>query len=88
MRLVKGLIAQAFRIVHGLPITGEQRGVRLPSEVMGPTFISHKPLKSWPTSAWPHLDVSHHERLRKAVKNAHKKAPALDRLGQEQWERK
>ena len=81
-------VAQAFRIVHSLPITGEQRGFVPASEVMGLPFKSYEPLESWPTSAGPYFDISHHERLRKAIKNAHNKAPALDRLGQKQWERK
>lgn len=78
-------VTQAFRIVHGLPVTSKQRGVRLPSEVKGLAFMGDKPLEPWPTGAWPYFDASHHKRLRKAVKNTHEKAPALDRLGQGRW---
>ena len=84
--LVKGLITQAFRIVHALPVAGKQRGLRLPSEVIGLAFKSYEPLEARPTCAGPHLDRTHHKRFCKAIKNAHEKAPAFDRLGQRTME--
>lgn len=55
---------------------------------MGLALMGDKPLEAWPTGAGPYLNVAHHEGLRKAIKNTHKKAPALDRLGQKTMEGK
>jgi hypothetical protein len=54
---------------------------------MGLALMGDKPLKAWPAGAGPYFDISHHEGLSK-IKQVHKKAPALDRLGQKTMEGK
>jgi hypothetical protein len=86
MEPIKRLVAQLFRIFNGLPITGKQDGFVSASEVKRLTLVSYEPLKAWPTCAGPHLNRTNHEGLCKAIKNAHEKAPAFDRLGQRAME--
>lgn len=85
--LSEGLVAQLFGIFDGLPITGKQDGLVAAPEVERLALVSYEPLKARATRAWPYFDSAYHERLSK-IKQVHKKAPALDRLGQKTMERK
>jgi hypothetical protein len=52
-------------------VPGEEDGIVSTSEPIRLPFMSDEPLEAWSAGTGPDFDISHHEGLRKAIKNAH-----------------